>query len=270
MYVPFFLPMKRIKIKDCELAVLPIFANHLKDDNTIVLFLHEALGSIAQWKDFPQNLCNQFGLNGLVYERCGHGSSSQLTEKRGSDYLHNYALIELRQLILEVLAPEKKVILVGHSDGASIALIYASMFPKNIIGIISMAAHVVVEDETLAGIEPAVRAFENGKLDGLIKYHGEKTSELFYAWANTWNLPEFRDWNICDDLKRISAPILAIQGKNDQYGTEKQLDLIVQNAPNVQKEFISDCGHHPHLEIKSNILELVYSWYISNELQFED
>lgn len=251
--------MKHIDLNGISLAVAPVLAKEVVDEHTVLLFLHEALGSIGQWKSFPQQLCNTLKLNGIVYERQGYGNSSPLSSERTNAYLHQYAWEELPQLLDKLLPQEKKVILVGHSDGASIALLYAAKYPQRVQSVVSMAAHVIVEDVTLAGIAPAVQAYEQGKLDGLKKYHGDKTEQLFYAWAHTWNLPEFRDWNICKDIETIACPILAIQGVNDQYGTEKQLDLIEQHTPlaTVQKVMLPQCGHHPHLEQSTKVIDLI-------------
>jgi len=251
--------VKHIELNGISLAVAPVFAKEVVDEHTVLLFLHEALGSIGQWKSFPQQLCNALKFNGIVYERQGYGNSSPLTSERTNAYLHHYAWEELPRLLDVLLPQEKKVILVGHSDGASIALLYAAKYPQRVQALVSMAAHVIVEDVTLAGIAPAVQAYQQGKLDGLKKYHGDKTEQLFYAWAHTWNLREFRDWNICKDIETIDCPILAIQGINDQYGTEKQLDLIDQHTPLaiVQKVLIPQCGHHPHLEQPAKVIELI-------------
>jgi len=254
--------MKIVQISQTtSLAVKPLYPIMNSDESTILIFLHEALGSIAQWKSFPQDLCEALQLNGIIYEREGHGNSSPLSQLRDKNYMHDYAFKELSSLIEIILSPDKKVLLIGHSDGASIALLFASRYPKNVIGVVSMAAHVIVEDLTLEGIVPAVEAFEMKKLEGLRKYHGEKTNDLFYAWAKTWNLPSFRDWNICNELKIINCPVLAIQGENDQYGSEKQLLLIQENIPHkTTLKLIKNCGHHPHLERGLDVIQLIKDW----------
>lgn len=216
---------------------------------SVLLFLHEALGSIGQWKSFPQDLCDTLELPGVVYERRGHGSSPPLVTERDKNYLHEYALTELPAFIdylIEHYGTEQ-FILVGHSDGGTIALLYAAHHSERIQKIITLAAHVINEPETVAGIAPAVKAYETGKLDGLKKYHGDKTEALFYAWANIWRSDNFQDWNITEEIKSIQVPVLSIQGKDDQYGTEKQLNLI-KDATDAETVFIEACGHHPHLE----------------------
>lgn len=226
--------------------------------DTLLIFLHEALGSIPQWRDFPRELCDELRLNGIVYERQGHGKSSSLTRERDENYLHHYAWKELPNFIDAVFAPEQKIILVGHSDGGTIALLYASRFPKNVEMVITMAAHVINEQETIAGIEPAVKAFKAGKLARLNDFHGDKTEDLFFAWADTWGAEFFRNWNITQDIHGVQAPVLAIQGANDQYGTIRQLELIEKHVSALcHTILLNNCGHHPHLEQKAKVIELI-------------
>jgi len=254
--------MKTIELSNAQIAVEPIYATKVVDENTVLVFLHEALGSIQQWKSFPQDLCNALQLNGIIYEREGYGNSSPLQKKRDEHYLHDYALKELPELLEKVLSPEKKVILVGHSDGGTIALLFAAKFPQKVKAIVSMAAHVIVEKETLAGIEPAIQAFEAGKLDGLRRFHGEKTNDLFYAWAHTWNLPAFKTWNICKDIHGVVAPTIILQGKNDQYGTEKQVELIAESITGESTIMLLEhCGHIPHLEQGTRVISEISRWY---------
>jgi pimeloyl-ACP methyl ester carboxylesterase len=229
--------------------------------DTILLFLHEALGSIVQWKSFPMELCKSLRLNGIVYERQGHGKSDAMTSKRNSRYLHEYAFVELPAFINTLFSADQKIILVGHSDGGTIALLYAAHFPKKIEGVITMAAHVINEAETVAGIAPAVKAYQEGKLNRLGEFHGEKTDDLFYAWADTWNTPEFKMWNIIDEISNLNVPVLAIQGAKDQYGTKKQLNLIKEHVNgNCTTVLIPDCGHHPHLEKSAETTYEIMNW----------
>lgn len=248
------------RIDNIELNHTALEPKMLRSDSTVLLFLHEALGSIGQWKSFPQNLCDDLGLKGIVYERQGHGESSPFNASRDHMYLHNYALHELPAFI-EDNVKGKKIILVGHSDGGTIALLYAHKHPSNIHGIITMAAHVINEPETVAGISPALEAYKAGKLDGLKKYHGEKTEALFYAWADTWRSEEFADWNICNEIGSSRIPGLFVQGVEDQYGTVQQLKLIKEKFRNTGKTvMIDNCGHHPHLEKMDEVIELISKW----------
>lgn len=252
------------RINNIELNYISIEPKKLRSDSTVILFLHEALGSIGQWKNFPHELCNELGLTGIVYERQGHGESSPFNASRDHKYLHNYALQEL-PVFIENRLRGKKIILVGHSDGGTIALLYAYRYPANIHGIITMAAHVINEPETVAGISPAVEAYKAGKLDGLKKYHGEKTETLFYAWADTWRSEEFADWNICNEIGSNNIPGLFIQGAEDQYGTVEQLNLIREKFTNTGKTvMIDDCGHHPHLEKSAEVISLVANWILDS------
>ena len=250
---------KIIRLEAKEINIQWISPGSLKDSKPVLIFLHEALGSIIQWKAFPSELCHSFNLPGIVIERTGHGKSSALVGERDIHYLHHYA-DETAAVLREILNPNQKIILVGHSDGGSIALILAARNRRNLQAVITMAAHTFVEDETLTGIHPAIEAFEAGKLDGLYKIHGDKTKTLFYAWATTWLTPTFKSWDIREEIKSISIPILAIQGKEDQYGTEEQVNSIVLNKENRKGAIIPACGHHPHLEKKETVIREIENW----------
>ncbi|WP_136809853.1 alpha/beta fold hydrolase [Desulfosediminicola flagellatus] len=220
-----------------------------------LVFLHEGLGSVALWKDFPASLCTATGHPGLVYDRLGHGKSSSLEHKRSIRYMHECALQEL-PLLLKMLIPEKDYILIGHSDGGSISLIYGAEHPARLKGIITEAAHVFVEQETLAGIHDAVAAWDKGQLAGLHKYHGSKTVTLFNAWAETWLAEWFRNWSIDELLPRLQVPLLVLQGADDQYGTKKQVNTIVSSASGeAWGEMVPNCGHTPHLEAQPFVLD---------------
>lgn len=241
--------MDILQFEDRSIAFRTIRPAELKHEDCVLVFLHEALGSIGQWRTFPEILCKELGLDGFVYERQGHGNSSPLSNQRTANYLHDYAWIEMPQVIERVFSMDKKLILVGHSDGGTIALLYAAKHPKRIRSVITMAAHVINEPETREGIYPAIEAYRSGKLDGLKKYHGNKTNDLFFAWADTWLSPEFENWDITADIATVTAPVLSIQGQNDQYGTVQQLELIRSSVKGpVHTVFIPSCGHHPHLE----------------------
>ena len=253
------MPILRLESIHLHFETIPVPTT--ERDDLVVVFLHEALGSIPQWRNFPTTLCKSIGLNGIVYERQGHGDSSPISEPRDKNYLHNCALIELPRFLEEVLPPEKKIILVGHSDGGSIALLYASVFPKRVAGIVTMAAHVINEPKTISGIGPAVEAFRQGKLDKLKNYHGDKTEELFMAWSNTWTAGYFKEWDISEDIKGIRAPTFILQGQLDQYGTEKQLEIlktVLQNTCTI--EMLPGLGHHPHLEAMESVVVRISSF----------
>ena len=237
---------------------------HKKKQPTLV-FLHEGLGCIELWKDFPKLLVEATGFDAIVYERQGYGQSDPLDLPRPMDYLQIEALTYLPSLLkqLEIENP----ILVGHSDGGSIALIYAGRYPVK--ALISEAAHVFVEEETLIGVEAA----KNNPVlpiikEKLQKYHGDKTDDIFSAWADTWLNPKFRDWNIEEYLDGIQCPALIIQGQDDEYGTELQVNRILEGMKNTkQKEGFmpEDCAHVPHLQAKKVVLNKMLKFLLDNE-----
>jgi pimeloyl-ACP methyl ester carboxylesterase len=220
----------------------------LSAEKPLLVFLHEGLGSIAQWKDFPALLCDKVNLPALLFDRYGHGKSEKLKAPREMNFMHQQAQQFLPELLRSMLLQDKKIILIGHSDGGSIALIHAGRFPENIAGVLTEAAHIFLEEISLIGIRQAVKMFEDGQLRKLLsRFHGAKTESMFYGWAGTWLNPDFRQWNIEDYLSRISAPVMALQGDNDQYGSYAQLEGISKHVKNSRVELLANCGHIPHL-----------------------
>ncbi|HYA15412.1 MAG TPA: alpha/beta hydrolase [Syntrophales bacterium] len=220
-----------------------------------LVFLHEGLGSIAQWRDFPASLSSMTGLPALVYERWGYGSSDALDTPRTARYLHDEALISLPEVLEQVHIND--TILIGHSDGGSIALIFSAIHGDKVRGVITEAAHVFVEDVTIAGIRRAVEVYETTDLkDRLHKFHKNNTDSMFRAWADTWLAPWFRDWNIEEYLSRITCPLLVIQGEDDEYGTSRQVKSIIsQTGGPVEGFIVSDCGHVPHHQARERVLK---------------
>ncbi|ABB33610.1 alpha/beta hydrolase fold protein [Geobacter metallireducens RCH3] len=225
-------------------------------DRPHLVFIHEGLGCAAMWKGFPHQLCRETGCPGLLYDSLGYGKSSPLDGPMNLHFLHRYALIEL-PAVIEQLIPEKEYVLIGHSDGGSIGLIAAAERPLRLKGLIAEAAHVFVEEKTLAGIRATVDAFRAGKLRGLFRYHGDKTEELFTAWSGAWLSDGFRPWNIEYALPSIACPVLVIQGTEDNYGTVAQVDTIMAKVPDARKVMIEGCGHVPHLERSAEVLGLM-------------
>lgn len=222
-----------------------------------LVFLHDGLGCTALWKKFPRHLCDATGCPGLLYDRLGYGKSSALRELRSARYLHDYGWVELPALLEETI-PGKPFILVGHSDGGTISLLYGAKRPPLLQGIITEAAHVFVESKTLAGIRSLQKAWSAGKLQKLSRYHGVKTESVFTSWASTWLSAWFRNWNIESSLQDITAPVLAIQGRDDEYGTEAQVKTIVDKSSGVAEfAIIEQCGHVPHREAPAVVLELM-------------
>jgi pimeloyl-ACP methyl ester carboxylesterase len=221
----------------------------------VLVFLHEGLGSIRQWRDFPQKVARATGCRALVYDRYGYGNSDVLREARvGAEFMHDGALNELPELLenLEIENP----ILVGHSDGASIALIHAGTYPVR--GVVVLAPHVYVEDSGLKSIKDISDAFETGSLKaGLAKYH-RNAAKTFHLWADAWLDPAFRKWNIEEYLPRSTCPVLAIQGEADEYGTMAQLDAIKAQAGGPCELLkLPDCGHSPHKDQPEKVLNAV-------------
>lgn len=229
------------------------------ENDPILLFLHEAIGSIAQWQSFPENLCNALNRSGIAIEFPGYGFSDEEDKVRDETYLHEFAEQVLPAFLTQIKW-KNPLIIIGHSDGGTNALLYSSKFPNNVKAIVTMAAHYINEQETTAGIQPAIEAYKEGKLKGLEYYHGLKTERLFYAWANTWNLPRFKDWDITSDIAQNDTPALIIQGDKDQYGTDQQVKGIVAILENASGKFIDDCGHQPHLEKEKEVIKAIKDW----------
>ncbi|MFT5727766.1 MAG: pimeloyl-ACP methyl ester carboxylesterase [Desulforhopalus sp.] len=224
-----------------------------------LVFLHEGLGCTKMWRDFPKELCTATGCPGLLYDRIGYGHSSPWPHDytRTLNYLHEYALQELPWVLGQVI-PKTPFVLIGHSDGGSVSLIYGAQKPLLLRGIITEAAHVSVEEVTLIGIKKAQTAWTDGKLKGLEKHHGDKTETVFSAWSKTWLSQWFRKWNIEDLLPEIEAPLLIIQGGNDQYASIAQATRIASlSSGAAQLEFVKGCGHVPHFEAQSVVLSLM-------------
>ncbi len=220
-----------------------------------IVFLHEGLGCTPMWKTFPQDLCRATGWRGLVYDRLGHGRSSALVKPRTIHFMHEYALIELPE-VLSRLIPETPYVLVGHSDGGSIALIHASEKPPMLQAVITEAAHVFVEAVTVDAIQMAGRAFQAGKLKRLSDYHGDKTDSIFKAWHDIWVSYGFAYWNIEYLLPSIECPLLVMQGIDDQYGSSDQVRAIASKVSGkLQTAMIPNCRHVPHNEAPETTIE---------------
>lgn len=212
---------------------------------TTIVFLHEGLGCIKMWRDYPEQLCLALNVKGIIYDRSGYGESEGSLINRTNCYLHE-AADELNAFLL--YHQIKNPILYGHSDGGSIALIYQAVH-QGAKAIITEAAHVINEDETIQGVEAARPLLQDGKMEGLRKYHGERYKEVFYAWNDIWLDESFKNWDITELLLQIDIPILAIQGKDDQYGTLKQLELISSHCKGITEKFVPNtCGHAPFKE----------------------
>ena len=229
-------------------------------EGTALVFLHEGLGSAELWRDFPAQLTAETGLPALVYSRYGYGGSDVLEGPRGVDYMHIEAL-ETLPIIRDALDLDD-VILVGHSDGASIALIHAARNPVR--GLILEAPHVFVEDESIAGIEDAKTAFETTDLADRIARRHTDGDVTFWGWNDIWLSPAFRDWNIEEFLPAITCPTLVIQGVDDEYGTEAQPGAIgAASSGPVDAVMVPDCGHAPHRDATEGVLEVMADFAVA-------
>ena len=207
-----------------------------------MVFLHEGLGSVAMWKDFPERCARAAGCTAVVYSRYGYGQSDPITEPRRPDYMHEEAVKSLPELLAKLGI--ERPILFGHSDGASIALIHAGVHP--VAGVIVLAPHLFVEEIALEGIRSIRANYESGDLRArLARYHANPDS-AFWGWHDIWLHPDFRSWDIGDFVKKIQAPVLAIQGNNDEYGTMRHLDLIAGLVPGTTLLKLDRCRHSPH------------------------
>jgi pimeloyl-ACP methyl ester carboxylesterase len=212
-----------------------------------LVFLHEGLGSVAMWRDWPARLCQETGRPGIVYSRRGYGGSDPVPDVRGAgrlqpDYMHREALQVLPELLAQ-LGIDKPV-LVGHSDGGSIALLHASRLPVR--ACVVMAPHVIVEDMSVQAIAQARDAYTGGGLrERLARYHAD-VDGAFWQWNDIWLSPAFRSFDIRAECRHISAPVLAIQGLEDPYGSLRQIEEIAPTLGPLEMEQIPGCGHSPH------------------------
>jgi pimeloyl-ACP methyl ester carboxylesterase len=222
-----------------------------------LVFLHEGLGSITLWRDFPARLCRRLGRTGIVYDRWGYGRSEPLDRPRQPSYLHDEARLFL-PAVLQALG-HRRAILVGHSDGGTIALLFAAAFPEAAVAIVTEAAHVLVEEITLAGIRKAVDTYATTDLPArLARHHGDRTDAVFRAWHETWLSPAFRGWNIERELPGIACPTLVLQGEDDEYGTPAQVEAIIRGVTGlVESVLIPGCAHVPHHQAPDVVLDLI-------------
>ncbi|MET0204551.1 MAG: alpha/beta hydrolase [Casimicrobiaceae bacterium] len=228
----------------------------------VLVFLHEGLGSLSMWKDFPAELCAALGMRGLVYSRPGYGKSTPRAsgERWPVDFMQRQASEVLPALLAALDVPPRSW-LFGHSDGASIALLFAAAFPDAPAGVVALAPHLFVEDLSVKSIEATRSAYRSTDLrTRLARYHDDPDS-AFFGWNDIWLDPGFRAWNIEREMQRIRCPVLAIQGEDDEYGTMAQVDRLARNVPQARVVKLSQCGHSPHRDRPDRVVDAV-AWFV--------
>lgn len=223
-----------------------------------IVMLHEGLGSVSHWRDFPEQLAAQTGCEIVAYSRYGHGMSSVLAEPRDIGYIHDEAE-EVLPAILSSLGITNPILL-GHSDGASIALLYAAKFPMSVSGLILEAPHVFVEDLTVQSIARVKGLWETTDLPRKLARHHIDAESTFRGWNNIWLDPRFRSWNIESCLSKIRCPVMVLQGQEDEYATMAQIEAISARVPDTQAIALSRCGHAPHRDQPAEVLKAIQSF----------
>ncbi len=242
-------------IKKSYFKGMYVVQHQLFEGRPTIIFLHDSLGCVQLWRNFPELLAQATRCNLLMYDRRGYGLSEPM-----SDQVRLVNYMELEALLLDELLNYYQVerrILFGHSDGGTIALILAALFPASIYLTLAEAAHIFVEPVTLQGVRDAIVAYETTNLaERLQKYHGDKVDTLFKAWTLTWTRPDFRDWNIEYLLGNIESPLLFLQGSDDEYGSLKQVTETINKPKGIAEQFIlPGIGHTPHKEAPQQVLE---------------
>jgi pimeloyl-ACP methyl ester carboxylesterase len=237
---------RRIEYERIEIAHAP---------RPTLVFLHEGLGSVAMWRDFPGRVAHATGCNAVVASRYGYGRSDRLAAPRNARYMHDEALIALPELF-DRLAIDRPI-LIGHSDGGSIALIFAGAGLRPVTALVTLAAHVMVEDISVANIAAARTAYETTDLRTKLARHHDDVDSAFQGWNRIWLAPEFRDWNIEEYLPRIACPVLAIQGADDEYGTMEQMRRIGAQVADVELVTLEDCRHSAHRDQPEAVIDAI-------------
>ncbi len=221
------------------------------------MFLHEGLGCVGMWRDFPDRIASATACGALVYSRLGYGASDPIRGPRPVRFMHDEALDVLPAIIERFKLEE--AILFGHSDGASIAVIYGGATRRPLRGLILEAPHVFIETVCVERIQRLEEEYETTRLrERLARYHGANTDSMFRTWTDVWLNPEFPQWNIEEYLPAITAPVLVVQGEDDEYGTLKQVDAVLRQVNGPAKSLVlANCGHSPHSDQRDAVLEAV-------------
>lgn len=225
-------------------------------DRSTLVFLHEGLGSVGLWRGFPRAVADATGRRAVAYSRLGHGWSDGPPAPRTTRFMHEEAVEVLPRLLDRFDAPEP--LLVGHSDGGSIALIHAAAHPVS--ALVCLAPHVFVEEMCLDSIRAARESFEREGLRERMARHHRDPEAAFRGWNDVWLHPDFPRWNIEDSLRSIGAPVMVIQGTEDEYGTLAHLEAIERGVPGPVERVVLPCGHSLHLERPEETIAAVSSF----------
>jgi len=221
-----------------------------------LVFLHEGLGSVSMWRDFPDHVARRVGAPAMIYSRFGYGKSDRLRGLRAPNFMHDEAL-DVLPALLDALGIENPV-LIGHSDGASIALIHAAASQRPVTAIVLMAPHVMVEPISVESIARVTETYETTDLKARLARHHDHVDDAFLGWSRIWLDPRFRTWSLAKECSALAVPTLLIQGEDDEYGTLAQLDAIAEVAPGpVQRVVLSHCGHAPHRDQEPAVLDAI-------------
>jgi pimeloyl-ACP methyl ester carboxylesterase len=246
----------------------------LGEDHTeapLLVFLHEGLGSISMWRDFPQTLCRALACRGLVYSRPGYGQSTPRAadEVWELDFMHRQAHDVLPALFaaLGVDTAANPPCLLGHSDGGSIALLYAARFPDRVAGAVVLAPHIMVEDISVSSIVKARTAYLETDFRLRLARHHSNPDSTFWGWNNVWLDPAFRAWSIEADIATITCPLLAVQGLDDEYGTLDQIRGIATGVPQTELLELADCGHSAHRDQPAQLIKRIEEFFKKTHVQ---
>jgi pimeloyl-ACP methyl ester carboxylesterase len=251
--------MNKVALLDIELEYDYFYPSGAPASTRTIVLLHEGLGCVQMWKDFPQQLSDATNLRVLAYSRQGYGGSTPITGPRDVEFMRDEAIRVLPALLqtLNIHDP----ILIGHSDGASIALLAAAS-QQNLSAVVVMAPHLFVEDISRAAISQTLAIYKDTSTpmrSKLAKFHAD-VDGAFYGWADVWLKPEFLSWNIEADIKTITCPLLAIQGEQDQYGTMKQLDQLKAQVRHAQLLKLDNCRHSPQFDQPEHVVNAITSF----------
>lgn len=226
----------------------------------VLVFLHEGLGCVAQWRDFPDRVAAALDMPALVYSRAGYGGSDPVDLPRPVDYLNREAALHLPALLDQ--AGIDRAILIGHSDGGTIALAAAGLQGQDgrrILGVVAMAPHSFVEDMCLEAIAKVTQVWRDTDLrDRLARHHGSNVDCAFLGWNDTWLHPDFKHWHIRDLLAEIRVPVLVIQGQDDEYATPAQVEVVRDLVPAAVRTLVlPECGHAPQKDQADQVLAAI-------------